>query len=66
MSKWKVTGLRTEQVFCFVEANSEEEAMEKASDSFSYDEEEVSAWTIDAEKEYYTETPPEICSAEEV
>ena len=45
MSKYKVTGLRTEQVFCFVEANSEEEAMEKASNSFSYDEEEVSAWT---------------------
>lgn len=63
MSKWRVTGYRTQTVFCYVEADDEDEAWEKAREQCSDD---VTPWQVEEEAEEMNEQPPVIWDAEEV
>lgn len=63
MSKWKVTGCRMQTVFCYVEADNEDEALEKAEEQSGDD---VTTWQVDEEADEMNEQPPEIWDAEEV
>ncbi len=63
MSKWKVTGCRKQRVFCYVEADNEDEALEKAEEQSG---DNVTTWQVDEEAEKMNEQPPVIWDAEEV
>ena len=60
MKRWKVEGMRTVPVYRFVEAETEDEAWEKAG------EEDEFAWDVDGEKLGMYEYPPRVDNVEEV